>query len=89
MHISPTCSYAAHVYYPHQPGTLPFISLQGGGDDFGVFITASTNIDGRAVELHLVSGQSAGRDARAMVRVLLTMPGWSRGDAPERALLGM
>lgn len=52
--------------------------MQGGGDDWGVFISGNGNRDNRVtVELHVAPGQKAGSDARAMVRALQTMPGWS------------
>jgi hypothetical protein len=63
MRISPTCWYDAAASYPLFDET-PRVVLQGGGDDFGVFITGSPHA-GITADLHLASGQKAGRDARA------------------------
>src|SRR5580698_7691660 len=41
MRISPTCWYDAMASYPL--GERPHVVLQGGGDDFGVFLTVSPN----------------------------------------------
>jgi len=49
--------------------------MQGGGDDWGIFISGNANPDNRVtVELHVTPGLKAARDARAMVRALHTMP---------------
>jgi hypothetical protein len=86
MRISSTSWYSAQVSFPHDDSGVAFIALQGGGDDFGVFVTAGIEHDGGSVELHLAFGQKAGRDARAMVRALEAMPGWTRAGEMERAL---
>jgi hypothetical protein len=86
MNISPTCWYVVQVIYPHDTPGQPFVSLQGGGEDFGVFITANAEHGGASVEMHLASGQRAGRDARAMVRALEAAPNWTRVGELERAL---
>ncbi len=87
MTISPACWYQAMAMYPHGADDKPFLSMQGGGDDFGVFITAGADTSNYTeVDLHLFSGQKAGRDASAMVRALLRIEGWQRAGALERAL---
>ena len=73
MRISPTCWYDAAASYPLFD-EMPRVVLQGGGDDFGVFITGSPNA-GITADLHLASGQRAGRDASVMVRSLTALPG--------------
>jgi hypothetical protein len=73
MRISPTCWYEAVASYPLFD-EMPRVILQGGGDDFGVFITGSPNASITA-DLHLASGQRAGRDAMVMVRSLTALPG--------------
>lgn len=78
MHMSESCWYSADVAFPHQPAGIGSITLQGGGDDFGVFITATPADDRVGVELHLPFDQKAGRDAKSMVRTLETMPNWKR-----------
>jgi hypothetical protein len=84
MRISPTCWYDATAFYPE--GALPSVCIQGGGDDFGVFITVGGAVGDVLVDLHVASGQSVGRDARAMVRALEAMPGWKGHAAIERSL---
>lgn len=85
MHISVTCWYGVQASYPRDVDGRHFVALQGSGDDFGVFITAGP--EGHpSVELYLASGQRPGRDARAMVRALQAMPGWTDAFYLERAL---
>jgi hypothetical protein len=74
MRISPTCEYYATARYPRDDP--PWASLQGDGDDFGVFITISQSGE-ITVGLHLESGEVAGRDAQAVVRSLTAMPGFT------------
>jgi hypothetical protein len=74
MRISPTCEYYATACYPRDDP--PWASLQGDDDDFGVFITLSRSGE-ITVGLHLESGETAGRDAQAIVRSLTTMPGFT------------
>ena len=74
MRISPTCEYYATARYPRDDP--PWASLQGDGDDFGVFITLSQSGE-ITVGLHLESGEVAGRDAQAVVRSLTAMPGFT------------
>jgi hypothetical protein len=56
MRISPTCWYGSTASYPLRE--TPWVSLHGGGDDFGVLITVSPNA-GITVGLHLASGQKS------------------------------
>jgi hypothetical protein len=81
MRISPTCWYDASASYDGSP----WVSLQGGGDDFGVLITVSPSA-GITVGTNLSSGHRAGRDAQAIVRTLSAMPGFSNSAAIERSL---
>src|ERR1700727_234515 len=73
MRISPTCEYYATACYPRDDP--PWVILEGGGDDFGVSLTLSQSGE-IAVGLHLESGEPAGRDAQAIVRILAAMPGF-------------
>jgi hypothetical protein len=80
MRFSSACWYDAVAVYPRGPDETdePHFYMQGGGDDWGVFISGNTNRDNRVtVELHVPPGQKAGGDASAMVRALQKMPGWS------------
>jgi hypothetical protein len=85
MRVSPTCWYDATAFYWH--GT-PFVGIQGGGDDYGVFITAHGDRDSLiSVDFHKpLLGRQSGRDARAMVRALQVMPGWTSTSSIERLL---
>jgi hypothetical protein len=83
MRISPTCWYDATASYSSDEP--PSVILQGGGDDFGVFITASLSA-GITVDPHLAPGQKAGRDALAVVRCLHAVPGFKSFAAIERSL---
>ena len=83
MRISLTCWYGASASF--LVGEPPSVFIQGGGDDFGVFITAGAQST-IMVDLHLASGQRAGRDADAMVRRLQAMPGFTSFAAVERSL---
>jgi hypothetical protein len=86
MRFSPTCWYDAVAEYPRTDGT-PHFYIQGGGDDWGVFISgnAKANHD-VTVDLNVPSGSHAGCDARGMVRALQAIRGWSRYSDLERAL---
>ena len=89
MQMSATCWYSASISFPHANAAdeIGFITLQGGGDDFGVFITATPrDDDSPSVNLHLAFDQKAGRDAKAMVRTLEAMPKWTRAAEMEHAL---
>ena len=88
LHMSRRCWYDAKVFYGNADSE-PFINLQGNGLDFGVFLTADPFSEGATVDLHLESGQTAGRDASAIVRVLQVMPGWSSFADIERLLSGL
>jgi hypothetical protein len=83
MKISPTCWYEVTAMYPRRAdNNPPFLDVHGGGDDFGVFITASAASDRFVeVDLHLAFEQKEGRDARPMVTELLHIPGWQQSGA--------
>jgi hypothetical protein len=83
MRISPTCWYDATATYPLRESS--WVSVHGGGDDFGVLITVSPNA-GITVGLHLASGQRAGRDAQAVIDRLHAIPGFRSFAAIEREL---
>jgi len=85
MRISPTCWYDVTASYSrsYSRGESPWVSLRGGGDDFGVFITASPS-SGITVGPQLAPGQKAGPDARAIMRGLYAMPGFRNFAAIER-----
>ena len=85
MRISPTCWYDVTASYSrsYSRGESPWVSLRGGGDDFGVFITASPS-SGITVGPQLAPGQKAGPDARAIMRSLYAMPGFRNFAAIER-----
>jgi hypothetical protein len=80
MQISLTSEYYATACYPRDDP--PWAFLQGDGDDFGVFITLSQSGE-ITVGLHLESGETAGRDAQAIVHSLTAMPGFSSFSAVE------
>jgi hypothetical protein len=88
MRFSRKCWYDATAAYG-QTGGRPFINLLGQGDDFGVFVTADPFFDGATADLHLESGQIAGRDAQAVVRALQAMPDWNSFADVERLLSGL
>jgi hypothetical protein len=86
MRFSPTCWYDAVAQYP-RTGGVPHFYMQGGGDDWGVVITGNAKAaHGVTVDLNVPQGSHAGCDARAMVRALQALPGWSRISELERAL---
>jgi hypothetical protein len=86
MRFSPTCWYDAVAEYPRTGGT-PHFFMDGGGDDWGVFISGNAKAKhGVTVNLNVPSGSAAGSDARAMVRALQAMRGWSKFSDLERAL---
>jgi hypothetical protein len=79
MRFSPTCWYEATASFGEE--TQPWIRIQGGGDDFGVFISVHVAADGNVpscpvADLHVPRGKKRGHDARAMVRALQAIPGW-------------
>lgn len=78
MTMSPTCWYSATVLYPHDAAAQPLATLQGGGDDYGVFITTAAAADSSIrVELRVPTGRRPGRDARIMIQSLRAIPGWA------------
>jgi hypothetical protein len=86
MRFSPTCWYDAVAQYPPTGGT-PHFYMQGGGDDWGVVISGSAKAaHGVTVDFNVPQGSHAGCDARAMVRALRAMPGWSKFSELERTL---
>ena len=86
MRFSPTCWYDAVAEYP-RTGATPHFFMHGGGDDWGVFISGNAKAKhGVTANLNVPSGSAAGSDARAMVRALQAMRGWSKFSDLERAL---
>jgi hypothetical protein len=83
MRFSPTCWYeaTASLYEDAQP----WILIEGGGDDCGVWISVRVPADANmpscpVVDLQVPRGAKRGHDAGAMVRALQDIPGW-RGVA--------
>ena len=79
MRFSPTCWYEATACLAQK--AQPWIYIEGGGDDCGVFISVRVPADanvpsGPIVDLHVPRGAKRGHDARAMVRALRDIPGW-------------
>ena len=86
LRFSPTCWYDAVAEYPRSGGT-PYFYMRGGGDDWGVFISGNAKANHAVtVDLNVPSGSHAGCDARAMVRALQAVRGWSKFSDLERAL---
>jgi len=86
MRFSPTCWYDVVAQYSRRGGT-PHFYMQGGGDDWGVVISGNATAARRVtVDLNVPQGSHAGCDARAMVRALRAIPGWSKFSDLERAL---
>jgi hypothetical protein len=84
MRMSPTCWYDAMAAYPAN-GT-PWFQIEGGGDDWGVLISGDAIADHSiGVDFFVPTSSQAGRDARAIVHALRTMPGWSRASDIELA----
>ena len=87
MRFSPTCWYDAVTQYPNGPVNTPYFYIRGGGDDWGVVISGSAKAKHRiTVDLHVPEPSRPGPDARAIVRTLLAMPGWSKASDLERVL---
>ena len=87
MRFSPTCWYDAVTQYPNGPVGTPYFYIRGGGDDWGVVISGSAKAKHRiTVDLHVPEPSRPGPDARAIVRTLLAMPGWSKASDLERVL---
>jgi hypothetical protein len=76
LRISPTCWYDADVSYGRDGSRS--LRILGGGDDFGVRMTAGSTDDDVRVELLTDYSDRPGRDARAIVRALARMPGYRR-----------
>lgn len=84
MRMSTACWYDVSAEYPAD-GT-PSFHIEGGGDDFGVQISGDAIADRRiGVDFWVPTNSQAGRDARAIVRTLRGMPGWSRASDIELA----
>jgi len=91
--FSPSCWYDIQARYPvadppwmddllgardtadEMPRTL---TLFGGGDDYGVFISVLGIDAGASVEFHVAPGRRAGKDAKAIVTALLGLPGFKK-----------
>ena len=84
MQMSPTCWYDARVEYPVD--RTPFFQIEGGGEDGGVLISGDAAADHPiGIDFFVPTNAQGGRDAHAMVRALLKMPGWSRASDIELA----
>ena len=86
MRVSPTCWYDATVSYARDDARS--LCIAGGGDDFGVVISANATDDGVVVKLDPADGQKPGRDARAVTRALLAFPGF-RGSGTTEDSVGV
>jgi hypothetical protein len=87
MRISDACWYDALIQYPSELSGTPEFYIRGDGDDWGVVISGRARADQRVtVDLHAPADSHPGRDARAMVRALQALPGWSRISELERTL---
>ena len=79
MRFSPSCWYEATASL-HENGQ-PWISIEGGGDDCGVFISVRVPPDANmpccpVVDLQVPRRMRRGHAAAAMVRALQDIPGW-------------
>src|SRR5215469_1524283 len=79
MRFSPTCWYEATASLAEN--AQPWLCIEGGGVDCGVFISVRVPADANVpscpvVDLHVPRGAKRGHDAGAMVRALRDMPGW-------------
>ena len=79
MRFSPSCWYEATASLAEN--AQPWMYIEGGGDDRGVFISVRVSADANevsypVVDLHVPRGAKRGHDARAMVRALQAIPGW-------------
>jgi hypothetical protein len=84
LRITPTCWYDASVSFADDAART--LSILGAGDDFGVSITASST-DNRILAAFVTDyDEKPGRDARAMVRALLRLPGYRRVSDGESLL---
>jgi hypothetical protein len=84
LRISPTCWYDAVADFSRRTESYPFVNLHGGGDDFGVAISAGPGYF--HVELYVPDGQKIGRDAKRIVQALAVIPGWTNLTKFERDL---
>ena len=84
LRISAKCWYDAMADFSRRTDAYPFVNLHGGGDDFGVAISAGAGYS--TVELYVPAGQKIGRDAEAIVRALAATPGWTNAAEIERDL---
>jgi hypothetical protein len=79
MRFSSTCWYEATASLTKN--AQPWLYIEGGGVDRGVFISVRVPADANepscpVVDLHVPRGAKRGHDARAMVRALQAIPGW-------------
>jgi hypothetical protein len=84
MRISQTCWYDASVSYVRDKSQT--LRMVGGGDDFGVAITANSMSEIIRVEFASDYDERPGRDAFAMVKALSKLPGYRRVDSDDVAL---
>lgn len=84
MRLSPSCWYDAVADFARRTHPYPFVNLHGGGDDFGVAISAGPGYF--HVELYVPPDQKLGRDAKGIVRALGLIPGWTNLTEVERDL---
>ena len=56
------------------------LTLFGGGDDYGVFVSVLGIDAGASVEFHVAPGRRAGKDVKAMVTALLGLPSFKPLD---------
>jgi hypothetical protein len=94
VNLSPSCWYDVQARYPEvNPPWMDdllgksestdepqrTLIILGGGDDYGVLISkVGINDDGASVELQVVPGRRAGKDAKAMVAALLAIPDFKK-----------
>jgi hypothetical protein len=84
LKVSPSSWYDAVADFSRRTDIYPCVILNGGGDDFGVAISAGPGYS--IVELHVPPGQKLGRDAKAMVNALGAIPGWTNNAGLPRDL---
>jgi hypothetical protein len=84
LRISATCWYDAIADFSRRTDDYPFVNLHGGGEDFGVAISAGPGYS--TVELYVPPGRDIGRDAEAVARALAATPGWTSAAEIERDL---
>ena len=75
----PNASNDAVAECPSERNGVPHFCVIGGGDDWGVVISGNSKVDHRVtIDFHIPLSSRVGRDARAMVRALQAISGWSR-----------